>query len=220
LQSKGRCGSLRHSLTFIEAALLQKQDQQSGIAFPNSSLSSKSVLGRRKLLGLGFGAASIGLLPMPALAAIPGDNDRSLAFFNTHTRETLRATYWRRGRADSGALKDINFILRDFRTGDIHPIDVKLLNLLAELHHRTRSKQAFQIISGYRSPKTNAMLAAESSGVATHSMHMDGKAIDIRLADVNLRTLYKNAVAMKVGGVGVYPASDFVHVDTGRVRYW
>jgi uncharacterized protein YcbK (DUF882 family) len=205
----------------LRAALLQKQDQQTGITSLEASHGKSSAsLGRRKLLGLGLGAASLGLLPMPALATLPGDNDKSLAFFNTHTRETLRATYWRGGRADAGALKDINFILRDFRTGDIHPIDVKLLNLLAELHRRTGSKQAFQIISGYRSPKTNAMLAAESSGVATHSMHMDGKAIDIRLADVNLRTLYKNAVAMKVGGVGIYPGSDFVHVDTGRVRYW
>ncbi|HEY4163778.1 MAG TPA: DUF882 domain-containing protein [Dongiaceae bacterium] len=177
-------------------------------------------MGRRKLLGLGLGAASVGLLPMPALAALPGDNDNTLAFFNTHTRETLRATYWRNGQVDLGALKDINFILRDFRSGDIHPIDVKLLNLLTELHRRTASKQAFQIISGYRSPKTNAMLASESSGVASHSMHMDGKAIDIRLADVNLRKLYNNAVAMRVGGVGIYPGSEFVHVDTGRVRYW
>lgn len=177
-------------------------------------------MGRRKLLGLGIGAASVGLLPVPAFAALPQPSERALAFYNTHTHETLRATYWRGGQADAGALKDINFILRDFRSGDVHPIDTKLLDLLSELHRRTDSRQPFQIISGYRSPKTNAMLAAESNGVATHSMHLEGKAIDIRVADVNLRKLYNTAVAMRVGGVGIYPGSDFVHVDTGRVRYW
>ncbi len=126
-----------------------------------------------------------------------------------------------RGNAfDKGALADINHILRDFRTGDVHPIDVQLLDLLTELHRKTGSKQPFQIISGYRSPKTNSMLSAESSGVAKRSMHLDGKAIDIRLADVNLRALHETAVSMKRGGVGMYTASNFVHVDTGRVRYW
>jgi uncharacterized protein YcbK (DUF882 family) len=99
-------------------------------------------------------------------------------------------------------------------------MDVKLLDLLTELHRQTGSKQPFQIISGYRSPKTNASLAAESNGVAKHSMHLEGRAIDIRLADVNLRDLRNTAVAMKRGGVGIYPSSNFVHVDTGRVRTW
>jgi uncharacterized protein YcbK (DUF882 family) len=185
----------------------------------NRSLSS-SPLGRRRLLGLGLGAAATGLLPASALASLPPAPERTLAFYNTHTNETLKATYWRGGSADRGALKDIDFILRDFRTGDVFPIDVKLLDLLADLHRRAGSRQPFQVISGYRSPKTNALLAAESNGVAKHSMHLEGKAIDIRLGDVDLRHLYDNAVAMKMGGVGIYPQSDFVHVDTGRVRYW
>jgi|SRR5581483_11709870 len=179
-----------------------------------------SSIGRRRLLSLGAAAAASALLPARAWASLPPAPERSLAFYNTHTNETLKATYWRNGTADHGALAEINHILRDFRTGDVFSMDVNLLNLLTELHRRTGSQQPFQIISGYRSPKTNATLAAESNGVAKHSMHMDGKAIDIRLSDVPLKTLHDTAVAMKLGGVGMYPESNFVHVDTGRVRYW
>jgi uncharacterized protein YcbK (DUF882 family) len=187
----------------------------------NQTLTAHTPLARRRLLGLGLAAAATGALaPASAWAALPSAPDRSLAFHNTHTDEKLAAVYWRNGAADQGALTEINHILRDFRTGDVFRMDVKLLDLLAELHRRTGSKQPFQIISGYRSPKTNSMLASESNGVATHSLHMDGMAIDIRVADVKLKTLHDTAVAMKLGGVGMYPASDFVHVDTGRVRYW
>jgi uncharacterized protein YcbK (DUF882 family) len=183
-------------------------------------LSHKASLGRRSLLRAGLGLAAAAALPgAGALAAIPA-GDRTLAFYNTHTDETLKATWWRGATADKGALKDINYILRDFRTGDVHPIDVNLLDLLTALHNKLGSKQPFQIISGYRSPKTNSMLASESNGVAKRSMHLDGKAIDIRLADVDLRDLRDTAAGMKRGGVGIYPQSNFVHVDTGRVRYW
>jgi uncharacterized protein YcbK (DUF882 family) len=185
---------------------------------------SSPLLGRRRLLGLGLAAAASSViapsLSTAAFASQGSSSERSLAFYNTHTDEKLKCTYCRGSSFDTGALKDINHILRDFRTGDVHPIDLQLLDLLTELHRKTGSKQPFQIISGYRSPKTNSMLNAESSGVAKRSMHLDGKAIDIRLADVNLSTLHATAVSMKRGGVGMYTASNFVHVDTGRVRYW
>jgi uncharacterized protein YcbK (DUF882 family) len=183
-------------------------------------LATGPLLGRRRLLGMGLAAAAGSLVSRPSWAALPASADRSLAFYNTHTNEKLKATYWLDGSPDKGALHDINFILRDFRTGDVFPIDVKLLDLLTDLHRRASSKQPFQIISGYRSPKTNATLAAESNGVAKHSLHLEGKAIDIRLADVGLSKLHATAVAMKAGGVGMYPQSNFVHVDIGRVRYW
>ena len=186
----------------------------------NESTLSDSVLGRRRLLGLGLAAAATSLVPATSWASQSPAGDRTLVFYNTHTDEKLKATYWRGSNFDKGALKDINHILRDFRTGDVHNMDLQLLDLLTELHRRTGSKQPFQIISGYRSPKTNAALAAASNGVAKHSMHLEGKAIDIRLADVNLRDLRNTAVAMKRGGVGIYPQSNFVHVDTGRVRTW
>jgi len=181
---------------------------------------SSTLLGRRRLLGLGLAAAASSLVPATSWASQGPAGDRALSFYNTHTDEKLSATYVRGSAFDKGALKDINHILRDFRTGEVFPIDLKLLDLLTELHRKTGSKQPFQIISGYRSPKTNSMLNAESSGVAKRSMHLDGKAIDIRLADVKLTNLRAVAVSMKRGGVGMYTGSNFVHVDTGRVRYW
>jgi len=123
----------------------------------HQTLTANSLMGRRRLLGMGLAAAAAGALaPASAWASLPPSPERSLAFYNTHTNETLKATYWRNGTADRGALTDINHILRDFRTGDVFQMDVKLLDLLAELHRRTGSKQPFQVISGYRSPKTNA----------------------------------------------------------------
>ncbi len=186
---------------------------------------SSPLLGRRRLFSLGFAAAATSLMVPSvfagsAFASTGASGDKTLTFYNTHTDEKLKATFLRGANFDKGALKDINHILRDFRTGDVHPIDLKLLDMLADLHAKLGSKQPFQIISGYRSPKTNTMLNAESSGVAKRSMHLDGKAIDIRLADVKLKTLHETAIAMKRGGVGMYTSSNFVHVDTGRVRYW
>jgi uncharacterized protein YcbK (DUF882 family) len=176
-------------------------------------------LGRRAFLTGGLATLGVGLA-MPAFGAATSLEDRSLGFYNTHTDERLVATYWRQGAYDRGALKDIDFILRDFRTGDVAPIERKLLDLLVVLHHRTGSRKPFQIISGYRSAHTNAVLAAASGGVAKRSLHMDAKAIDVRLADIALSDLRDNAIALQAGGVGFYPGSNFVHVDTGRVRRW
>jgi uncharacterized protein YcbK (DUF882 family) len=186
----------------------------------NDYTASSPLLGRRRLLGVGLVAAATSLIAPAAWASQGPAGDRTLALYNTHTDEKLKATYVRGSAFDKGALKDINHILRDHRTGDVFPIDLKLLDLLTELHRKTGSKQPFQIISGYRSPKTNTMLSSGSTGVAKRSMHLDGKAIDIRLADVKLRELRDIAIAMKRGGVGMYTGSNFVHVDTGRVRTW
>ncbi len=189
--------------------------------FPDSTLSN-CLLGRRRALGFGLGLVALGVsTPLSsALAALPQSGTRTLGFVNTHTNEKILATYWKDGTYDKGALKDINYVLRDFRTGEIAKMDPTLLDLLVELHRRTGSRKAFQIISGYRSPKTNAMLASASNGVAKHSMHMEAKAVDIRLYDVALSDLRDTAIGMKSGGVGYYAKSDFVHVDTGRVRRW
>ena len=146
--------------------------------------------------------------------------ERSLSFYNLHTDEELSTVYWRKGEYQPEALADINYLLRDYRTGDVKKIDPKLLDLLHTLHKKVGSSEPFQVISGYRSPKTNAMLARRSRGVAKHSMHLLGKAIDIRLPECGLDCLHKAAVGLRAGGVGYYPSSDFVHVDVGRVRYW
>jgi uncharacterized protein YcbK (DUF882 family) len=145
---------------------------------------------------------------------------RRLAFYHTHTGETLTATYWQNGRYMSGALSHIDYILRDFISGELRRIDRRLLDLLVELHSRVGSNAPFEIISAYRSPSTNAMLRAMSDGVAQHSYHIKAMAIDIRLRDVPLDRLHAEALAMQRGGVGMYPTSNFVHVDTGPVRYW
>jgi uncharacterized protein YcbK (DUF882 family) len=183
-------------------------------------------LNRRHFLGLGAAAAAAALVPSRVNAAVPpkaGAPERVLSFFNTHTGERLKSAYCCGGVYQPEALTQINYILRDFRANEIKPIDPKLLDLLHELGGTLETDQPFHIISGYRSSQTNAMLrerGGRQTGVASHSLHMDGKAIDIRVPGVKLDYLRGAARSLKLGGVGYYPASNFVHVDTGRVRYW
>jgi uncharacterized protein YcbK (DUF882 family) len=146
--------------------------------------------------------------------------DRELSFYNIHTGEKLSTAYWSDGHYLDDGLDEINWILRDFRTGSADPIDPKLLDLLYQLQARVDYQGELHVISGYRSPETNAMLAQRSSGVAKHSYHMLGKAIDIRMPDFDTHQLYKAAISMKSGGAGYYSSSDFVHLDVGRVRHW
>jgi len=145
---------------------------------------------------------------------------RSLSFYNLHTAERLDAVYWADGEYIPDALAEINRILRDHRSGDVFPMAPRLLDMLAELRDRLESAQPFEIISGYRSPKTNAMLRAQGHGVAENSLHLKGMAADVRLPGRDLDLLRRAAISLKAGGVGYYPASQFVHVDIGRVRTW
>jgi uncharacterized protein YcbK (DUF882 family) len=176
---------------------------------------------RRRFLALGGCALAALLLPARAGAgALRAGAERTLRFFHLHTGERLEATYWARGHYLERELAGIDRVLRDHRTDEVKPIDRQLLDLLHRLHARLDSRRPFEVISGYRSPATNAMLAARSGGVASRSLHMDGMAIDIRLADRRLEDLRRAALDLQGGGVGYYPRSDFVHVDTGRVRAW
>jgi uncharacterized protein YcbK (DUF882 family) len=145
---------------------------------------------------------------------------RELRFAHMHTGERLVIEYFRRDTYLPDALATVDHFLRDFRTGDVHRIDPDLLDLLHGVAHVTETSAPFQVISGYRSPATNQMLRHRSEAVAAGSLHMKGQAIDIRLADVPLAKLRQAALHVRRGGVGYYPASDFVHVDTGRVRMW
>jgi uncharacterized protein YcbK (DUF882 family) len=145
---------------------------------------------------------------------------RVLRFDHLHTGEKLAIEYWKGGAYESEGLGAINRLMRDFRTGDVHPIDPSLLDLLHDLAETTGTRRPFEIISAYRSPATNATLHSHSDGVASKSLHLKGKAIDVRLADVPLHQLRRAALNSRRGGVGYYPASNFVHVDTGRVRTW
>jgi uncharacterized protein YcbK (DUF882 family) len=174
---------------------------------------------RRSLLAGGAAAASL-LFIRPSFALPLIERPRTLNLQNLHTGETLATEYWADGQYLPGKLDEVAKILRDHRNGAVHAIDPKLLDLLHTLQATLETRTPFHVISGYRSPETNAKLAAASSGVAKHSMHMDGKAIDIRMPGVDLLTLHKAAKALKGGGVGYYSASDFVHMDVGRVRYW
>ena len=172
---------------------------------------------RRFLSCAGTVATGVLLSPNPALAVV---TERRLAFRHTHTREELSLAYASVVGYRPDALSRIDQFLRDFRTGDVHAIDPSLLDLLNDLAALSGTSEPYHVISGYRSPRTNSMLRSRSEGVARHSLHMDGRAVDIRLPDVPLRQLRDAAVALGRGGVGYYPGSDFVHVDTGRVRTW
>ncbi len=176
-----------------------------------------------------------GVAALPALAGVPrwlhaadraarigaDDAARMLRLNHTHTGERLAIEYFTGGHYQHEALSEVDRFLRDFRTGAVHRIDPSLLDILHQLRSATGATEPFEVISGYRSPRTNAMLRTRGGGgVASNSLHIQGKAIDIRLPGVSLKHLRDAALDLKRGGVGYYPASQFVHVDTGRVRRW
>ena len=177
-------------------------------------------LSRRQFLHSVTGAAAGLVLTAPWRQVLADTADRSLSFFHTHTGEHLKLTYFSDGLYHADALKEINHYLRDFRTNEIHPMDSRLLDLLYNVQNACDSKGTFEVISGYRSPLTNKSLRVQGHSVAEHSLHMEGKAIDVRLTDVDTAYLKKAAASLKRGGVGYYAQSNFVHIDTGRVRYW
>lgn len=192
-------------------------------SFPGGALSRRQFVAATAVGIAAFATAT--LLPGFALAAqtlttgaLP--STRSLAFRSLHTGEEVQATYLRDGRLQAEGVQRLNHVLRDWRSGEVWQMDRQLFDLLYALHKRMDSQQPFELISGYRSPKTNADLAANSDGVAKRSLHMQGKATDIRLPERDLQALHKAAVALKAGGVGLYSKSGFLHVDTGRVRQW
>lgn len=195
---------------------------------------------RRQFLGLCGKIALLGLVPLPALAdpsgvissTIPNGAgpiagpcgaaavNRSLRLLNTHTGERLACTYLENGQLLPDALAAINHILRDHRTDEVKPIDPDLLDLMNVLADKVGSLESFHIISGYRSPQTNEKLRRSNSGVARHSYHLVGRAVDLKLPRVSTASLRKAALGERSGGVGYYPRSGFVHVDTGPVRSW
>jgi uncharacterized protein YcbK (DUF882 family) len=173
---------------------------------------------RRQFLAAGIAA-------LPLLAGLPRrlwalDATRSLSFYNTHTGERLVVEYFAGGDYVPDALREVNWFLRDFRTGGVHDIDPGVLDILAKVHDLTGASRPFDVISGYRSPETNAMLRRRSKEVASGSLHQVGKAIDVRLPGVALTKVRDAGLELGLGGVGYYRRSNFVHLDTGRVRRW
>ena len=194
---------------------------------------------RRRLLAAGgalAGVSAAGLLAGTARsretaanrAAVRGQEDREhrgaapkrIALLNLHTDERLDIEYSRDGVHVPAALSAIEVLLRDFRTGDRHPIDPGLMDYLVRVADSAGIDPVFSVISGYRSPETNARLHERSTGVARHSLHIEGRAIDVRMSGINCADLAAHALELKCGGVGYYRASDFVHLDTGAFRTW
>lgn len=189
----------------------------------NNKLVLLPDLNRRKLLKAGLLVSLVCLNPLPAWARynLSGVEVRSLSLLNTHTGEGLKkVVYWEQGSYIRDALNDLNYVLRDHRTDEVHPIDPMTLDLMAAISRKVDAKRPFEIISGYRSPKTNQALRNSSRGVAKNSYHMQGKAIDLRLPGVPLKTVRKAALDLHRGGVGYYPKSDFVHIDSANARSW
>ncbi len=175
---------------------------------------------RRKFLKNASASALAASLPTLGLAKPIVPEEKTLSFLNLHTHETLQCCYWKDNQLNLPALAKINYILRDHRTQEIAQIDHNIIEMLHTLHSLTQSNSAFEIISGYRSAKTNEALRNSTSGVAKRSLHMQGKAIDVRLPDIELKKLRDVAISLQAGGVGYYSRSGFLHLDTGRPRNW
>jgi len=179
---------------------------------------------RRQILRAGA-ATLLGALGVPAMAqagvaAQTGWQVRRATLYNLHTGDRFDEVYFEAGRYVPQALAEAMRVLRDWRNGEEHAIDPRLFDALHAIGAKLETDKPFQIISGYRSPRTNAALHARSSGVASNSQHVFGKAADVRIEGVDLSRLHKAALSVSAGGVGLYPTSNFVHVDVARVRQW
>ena len=186
------------------------------MARARSQQPSRIVLGTALLLTCLHAPAARGTdLGAPVMTG-----DRSLSFLHTHTGKSISVVYYRDGSYVEEALARLNAFLADFRSGDAAQMDPRLFDILHELKMRSGTREPFQVISAFRSPATNEMLRKKTKGVARNSQHTLGKAIDVRLGDVDTKRLRQLALELRAGGVGYYPDSNFVHVDTGRVRRW
>ena len=161
----------------------------------------------------------IAITTIGSLSGYTGD-ERELKFYHTHTEKSLQVVYYRNGEYMPEALSQLRVFLADWRDAKQHDMNPALLDVLWRLQQVRSSNETWEVISAYRSPETNELLRSRSSGVAKKSQHLLGNAIDIRLRGRDLKDLYESARDLKLGGVGYYPGADFVHVDTGRVRYW
>jgi uncharacterized protein YcbK (DUF882 family) len=207
----------------------------------NKSVDSRQSVDSGRRLFMGRGLAGLGVsvmtcgLSSPVMAGVRSlapastsgrtlrNGSRELSFHNLHTDEKLHVVYYKDGGYDRSAWGQINHLLRDHYTGDQHPMDLHLMDLLHDTQGRLQNDRTIQIISGYRSPKTNARLRGGEgacTGVAKNSYHMRGMATDIRFDGTPLARLHDIALDMRRGGVGYYPSSDFVHMDVGPVRRW
>jgi uncharacterized protein YcbK (DUF882 family) len=173
-------------------------------------------------MGVILCAGIAGFCSKPVFAAVEAHptSARSLSLYNPHTKDRFKGIYWQNGKYVADALKSINHVMRDFRADDIKQIDTHLLDLLAQMSMKLKPEKPFHVISGYRSPETNAKMRKCGKGAAKNSYHIQGKAADIRLPGYRTSALRRTAYRLKSGGVGYYPDQRFVHIDVGPIRYW
>ncbi len=174
----------------------------------------------RRLFLKSIAGVTASLSAVPAWAKLQHTQVRTLSFKNLHTGETLRSTYWAEGEYLRDELILVDRVLRDHRTDEVIDMDTKLIDTLYVMQQLVKVPGTFHVISGYRSPASNEQLRAGNNGVAKHSFHMQGRAIDISLPGCELKNLRNAVLSMQAGGVGYYPKSNFIHVDTGKVRHW
>lgn len=181
-----------------------------------------TTLTRRGLIvgGTSLALTTFFIIPGQAEARAMKPSERILSFEHMHTGEKVKVVYWKHGRYIRRSLKQINFIMRDHRINQVKAIDPKLLDILWNLSRKLETREPFQIVSGYRSRQTNNMLRAHSDSVAKRSLHIQGKAIDIRIEHRDTARIRKAAIALRAGGVGYYPDAGFVHIDSGDIRTW
>lgn len=180
------------------------------------------ALGRRRFIRQ-VACGSLLTLGAPMLAeAAKGrfPSHKTLLLKHAHTGDKIKLTYFEKGRYIKDALHEVNLLFRDYRSGKVHPIDIALLDQLYDIKQLIGVNRPIQVVCGYRSPFTNAMLHEHNSGVATNSLHMQGRAVDIRIEGCQTRQIRNAALALRKGGVGYYEKSDFVHIDTGKFRTW
>jgi uncharacterized protein YcbK (DUF882 family) len=206
-------------------SLFTPADQTSDSSVPalSPSADAPAAPSRRDVLTAAAGLATVGFLSCglvkPALAA-PRSGAHRLAFRNTRTGESFNGVYRVGDKYLPEAFEQISHILRDNRNGEVFPIDPRVMDILYVVHRELSTDEPFQILSGYRSPRTNAMLARASARVARHSLHMTGQAIDVRLETRSPHAVRKCATTLAAGGVGSYPRANFVHLDSGSFRTW
>lgn len=183
---------------------------------------TESLISRRGILGV-FAAAAVTAAPVYANAAgfLRGAGDiRRVRMYSGRTGESIDTVYWVDGKYIRDALNEVNYFMRDWRNGQVKGIDPRTIDVAAASHRMLRTDEPYMMLSGYRSAQTNAMLRRTSSGVASNSLHVHGKAADLRLKSRSVNQMYQAAQACKAGGVGKYSRSNFVHMDCGPIRYW
>lgn len=192
-------------------------------SFFDTSASDEQLLKqRRDFMKLGLAGVVGAMVPLVGARDVLAANNQStwrVSFRNAHTQESFSGVYRVGDKYLPEAFERLNYVLRDFRTQEVFPMDPHVVDILS-IVQRKMSDAPLHVLSGYRSPKTNAMLGRKSRGVASNSFHMYGQAIDIRFPDYSVKKLRNVACSLEAGGVGYYPRSNFVHVDTGSVRTW